>query len=132
MSLHNSETLEQHFEATRPTPPHEIMRTKALEQAAKFGIPYEIAVKSIDQKLKVVSSLYNEMIEARVEAEGEIGKIRAEVDAQILASRVLEKHNNIENRLAELGAIATKDVRDMVAGGGENLTFSPREEPVAV
>lgn len=127
---HPSETLDQHFETTRPTPPHEIMRARALEQAAKFGIPYEIAVKAIDQKLQMVASLYEEMIVARVDAEGEIGKIRAEVDAHVMASRVLETHNNIENRLAELGAIATKDVRDMVAGGGENLTFAPAEEVV--
>ncbi len=33
----------------------------------------------------------------------------------------------MENQLAELGAVAVKDVRDMVAGGSENLTFSPLE-----
>lgn len=130
MTPRTSEVLSQHFESQHATPPHETMRNQALEQAAKYGIPYEVAVQAIDQKLQIVTALYEEMIDARVATEGEIGKIRAEVDAQILANQVMEKYGNVENQLAELGALATKDVRDMVAGGSENLSFSPLEPTV--
>lgn len=110
-----SEVLDQHFESQHATPPHETMRNQALEQAAKYGIPYEIAAKVIDQKLQSAQALYDQMIEVRMAAEGEIGKIRAEVDAQILANRVIENYGNLSDEISALGAAATKDIRDMIA-----------------
>ena len=115
MVVRISEVLDQHFESQHATPPHETMRNQALEQAAKYGIPYEIASKIIDQKLRVASDLYQQMIEARMDAEGEIGKIRAEVDAQIAANKVMENYGDQNNQLSALGAAATKDIRDMIA-----------------
>jgi hypothetical protein len=131
MTPRASEVLDRHFESQQPAPPHEIMREKALAQAAKFGIPFEIASKAIDAKLKSAETLYWEMIEARKETEGEVGSLRAQIDAHILASKVSEKYGNVDNQLAELGAIAAKDIRDMVTGGSENLTFRPEETTVA-
>ncbi len=69
MVNHASEVLDRYFETERPAPPHELMRQKALEQAAKFGIPYEVAIKAIDQKLQPAIVLYDEIIHARVAAE---------------------------------------------------------------
>ena len=60
-----SETLDKHFEENHPTPPHEVMRAQAIEQAAKYGIPYEVAVAAIDEKLCRAEELYCAILEQR-------------------------------------------------------------------
>lgn len=127
-----SDALQEHFEAIRPTPPHEILRAQALEQAAKYGIPYEVASAAIDAKLCLADSLYNEMIETRESCEGKAGCLRAEIDAHLIANDVLDTANATRDaRLAEIGATAIKDIRDMVAGGDGNLDFSAQEATIA-
>jgi hypothetical protein len=42
------------------------------------------------------------MIEARVEAEGEVGALRVEVDAALMAQEVLEAHGRMDDRLTEM------------------------------
>ncbi len=123
----HSETLEKHFETIRPTPPHEIMRQQALKQAAQYGIPYEIAVVAIDSKLEQAARLYEAMIQARIEAEGEVGELRVEVDTAMMARDVMENHGNIDAKLAELGAVHRKGVVDDVMASPENLEFRMEE-----
>lgn len=112
-----SEVLNRHFESCRPTPPHEVMRAQALEQAAKFGIPYEVAVAAINAKLCRAEELYCTMIEVREAAEGATGKLRAEVDAKLIADEVMGQANGERDAsLAEIGAVAANDIRNMVIG----------------
>jgi hypothetical protein len=50
--------LEAHFDTItqkpEQTPPHEILRQQALDEAMKFGIPHDIATRVIDDRLAVV------------------------------------------------------------------------------
>jgi hypothetical protein len=115
MVLRISEVLDQHFESQHATPPHETMRNQALEQAAKYGIPFEIASEIINRRLQVASDLYQEIIKVQVDAQGKIGEIRAQVEAERVAKNVMENYGDLSDRLSALGAAATKDIRDMIA-----------------
>jgi ABC-type phosphate transport system auxiliary subunit len=112
--------LEAHFDTiTRKpeqTPPHEILRQQALDEAMKFGIPADIATKVVNERLAVVQSLFERMREESKNTGGKLAELRSNIDADILARQVQMNHSpeEIQSQLDAIQARYRGDISSLI------------------